>query len=109
MTVLDGLREILVGGGDHADVDGDRLLAPDSLDDSRLEHAEQLGLRFAAEVSDFVQKERAPVRQLEAAQTAVGGAGERATLVAEHLRFHQVFWKGRTVDGDEGPGGAPAL
>ena len=48
------------------------------------------------------------VRQLEPAQPALGGAGERAALVAEHLRFDQVARDGGAVDGHERAAGPPA-
>ena len=46
--------------------------------------------------------------QLEPTQAALGGARERAPLVAEHLRLHQVARDGGAVHGDEGPPGPAA-
>ena len=41
-------------------------------------------------------------------EPALGGAGERAPLVPEHLGLDQVARDGGAVDRDEGPAGAPA-
>ena len=73
-----------------------------------LERAEQLGLRLGAQVADLVEEQRAGVRQLEPSQPALGGAGERAALVPEHLGLDQVAGDGGAVDGDERAAGPPA-
>ena len=66
-----------------------------------LQHAQDLGLRVRAHVADFVEEERAAVRLLEAADALLVGAGERALLVAEQLRFEQVLLQRRAVHLDE--------
>ena len=66
-----------------------------------LERAQQLGLGVRAQVADLVEEEGAAVRQLEPAQPPLGGAGEGAALVAEHLGLDQVARDGGAVDGDE--------
>ena len=102
--------QVFVGRRDHTHVHGDRLLSADTLDDhAGLEDAEQLGLRLGAQVPNLVQEQRAPVGQLEAAQTPFSGAGEGALLVPEHLGFDQVLGDGGAVHRDEGPLGARAL
>ena len=67
----------------------------------RLDGAEQLGLRLGAEVADFVEKERAAVRELEPPDAPVGRAGERAALVAEHLALHQIARNRRAIHAHE--------
>ncbi len=71
-----------------------------------LQHAQQLGLRRRGHLADFVEQQRAAVGQLEAADAAFGGAGERAALVAENFALHQRFGNGGAVDGHEGTVGA---
>ena len=93
--------EILVGGGQNAHVDLDRLAATHAFDFARFDGAQQLGLRLGTEVAYFVEKERAGVREFEAAETSIRGAGERAALVPEHLAFHEVTRNGRTVHPNE--------
>ena len=54
-----------------------------------LQHAQQLRLQLERDVADLVEKQRAAVRQLEAADPLRDRAGERAALVAEELALQQ--------------------
>src|SRR5262249_30573192 len=83
----DGLLEGLVGRGDHAYVDTERPRPTDTLELLLLEHAQQLRLQVEREVADLVEKERAAVRQLEAADPLRDGTGKSPALVAEELAF----------------------
>ena len=62
-----------------------------------LERAEQLGLHVLLQLADLVEEQRAAVGELELAELLAHGAGERALLVAEQRRLHQ-------VGGDARPG-----
>ena len=97
----DQLGQLLVRGGQHADVGVDRRAAADADDRLFLEHAEQLGLAGEAHVADLVEEQRAAGGQLELAGAGFVGVGERAFLVAEQLAFEQRFGEGGAVDGDE--------
>ena len=102
VALLDGLLEVLVGGGDHAHVDLQRLLGADALDLALLQHAQDLGLGAQAHVPHLVEEDRALVGELELADLLLGGAGERALLVAEELALDQLLGDGRAVHLDEG-------
>src|SRR6202795_1159296 len=102
----DLLLEVLVRGGDDADVHADRLLAADTLEGLLLQDAQHLGLGLEAHVPDLVEEDRAPVRQLELAPAARDGAGEGAPLVAEELGLDQLLRHGGAVDLYEGSLGA---
>jgi hypothetical protein len=91
-----------VGGGDHAHVGADRLLAADAVEVAVGEHAKQPRLQLGRHVADLVEEQRAAVGLLEAAAALGGSPGEGAALVAEELGFEQVARDGRGVDGDEG-------
>ena len=65
-SLLDQVIQTAVGGGDDADVDGERRRLAEGADLARLEKAQQLRLQVEAELADFVEKERA----------ALGGADE---------------------------------
>ena len=91
MALLDFLLEVLVRGGDHADVHLDRPRRSEPLDFAFLQHAQHLGLRLRAHVADFVEEDRAAVGLLELADLLLGRAGERALLVAEQLRLDQLL------------------
>ena len=60
-----------VGGGNHPGVDVGDGLGADALELARLEGAQQLGLRLLAQISDFIEEERASVGQLEPADPPV--------------------------------------
>ena len=102
VSVLDGLREILVGRGEDAHVDVDHVLAADARDLARLQRAQHLGLRDEVHVADLVEKERAAVRLLEEPAALEHRAGERAPLVAEQLALDELARDRRAVDLDEG-------
>ena len=67
-----------------------------------LEDPQQLGLQIEGQITDFVEKHRPAVRQLEAADAWCNGAGERAFLVAEEFAFEQACGDRRTVELHEG-------
>ena len=90
-----------IGGRDDPHVHPLRALGAEPLQLAGLERAEQLGLGFGAEIADLVEEQRPLVRQLEPAEPALGGAGERAPLVPEHLGLDEVPRDGGAVDGDE--------
>ena len=48
-------------------------------------------------LSNFIQENRAPVRQFEFPQLAGVRSGKGAALMSEQLIFHQVFGDGGTV------------
>src|SRR5262245_9527552 len=72
------LLEILVGGGDDADIHADRLIGTDGFEALLFEHPENFGLRAEAHVADLVEEERAAISLLELAHFVVNGAGEAA-------------------------------
>ena len=95
--------KIAVGGRDEPHVDAERAGAAEPFELVLLEHAQDLGLRAGAHVADFVQEQRAAVGLLEAANPLLVGAGERAFLVPEELRFEEVLLERRAVHLHEVP------
>ena len=75
-TCCDLLLEILVRCSEDANVHSDRLGPADSRDDVVLKHAEHLGLRGHAHVSDLIEEQRALVRLFELSGAIGDGAGE---------------------------------
>src|SRR5712691_2829199 len=98
-----GLIEALVGGRDHADVDGDDLAPAHPLDLALLQEAQQLYLEGQAHLRDLVQEERAAGGHLDLALALGVGTRERAALVAEELALQQGLGDGPAVDGDKRP------
>ena len=66
-----------------------------------LQHAQELRLRGRRHLADFVEEQRAAVRQLERALPPRDGARERALLVAEQLGFEQGVGNGGAVERHE--------
>ncbi len=73
------------------------------------QNAQETRLRFERHVADFVEKERAALRLLEAADGARVGAGESPALVAEEFALDEFARDRRHVDGDEGTIAAAAI
>src|SRR5690606_11336348 len=88
----DLLFEIPVRRGNYPHIDLDRPRGSKTLDFTLLKHAQHLGLRLRTHVADFVQEDGAAIGLLELADLLLGRAGEGALLVAEELRFDQLFW-----------------
>ena len=79
----------------------DRVRVADPLELALLQHAQQLHLQRRAHRPDFVEKQRALVRLLEASLTVADGAGERAAHVAEELGLEQRLGNRAAVQRDE--------
>jgi hypothetical protein len=97
----DQLAKVAVGGGHHANVDALRAVAAEALEFLLLEHAKKFGLQLQRNVGDFVEKERAAIGQLEAADFLAYGAGERAAFVAEEFRLEKAGGNRGAIDFDE--------
>jgi len=100
--------QIAIRGGDHPDVDPNRLGPADALELPGLEDTEKRGLRFSRELAHLVEEQRALVRQLEPSDPPRVRAGERAAFVPKQLALHQVYWESAAIDPDHGPGAACA-
>ncbi len=72
-----------------------------------LENAQQLYLHVGRHVADLIQKDRSPVRELEAPDSAIGRAGESSLLMTKQFTLDETDWKRRTVHLDQRP--IPAL
>src|SRR5205807_2326726 len=93
--------EILVGGADHAHVDRVFLRRADLAHALFLDRPQQLHLHRERQLGDLVEEQRAAVRRLEKAFAVLGGAGERALLVAEELALHQGIGDSAAIDRHE--------
>ncbi len=100
LVLKDSLLQVLVGGGDDAQVHRHGAQAADALNFPGLEHAQKLDLHIEGHVPDLVQKERARVGQLElAGPPALLRAGKGPLLIAEKFAFKQFLGDGPAVDG----------
>ena len=101
--------EIHVARPDDPDVDLTRALASHPADLTGLERPQQLGLQLERQGSDLVQKDCAPVGQLEQPGLGCDRSGEGAPLVAEELALQQVCGNRRAIDLDKGSRGSRAV
>ncbi len=98
---LDGRFQVAVRGGQHADVDGNFLLAADRPDLALLQGPQQLGLRGQRHLADFIEKQRPALGQREKSLAVVAGVGEGPLHVPEQLALQQRIGQGRDVHRDE--------
>ena len=99
----DALGQVAVGRRDDAHVgDARGAVRADRLDFAGLEEAQQQRLHAQAHLADFVEEQRAAVRELQLAGLVAIRAGEAAFDVAEELRLEQRLGQAGAVHGDEG-------
>src|SRR5207244_7984258 len=96
-----GLLQGLVGSGDNADIDLDRLVTPDPFEGAGLKHTQDLCLRGRGHVADFIQEKSAMIALLELADALHGGPGKGTAFVAKQFAFQQLLRNSRAVDGQE--------
>src|SRR3712207_1532347 len=97
-----GLFQIPVRRRDDSHVHAYRARAADALERSLLQDAQELRLKHGRQLADFVEEERAAVRDFELALLLRERARERAALVPEQLRLQQSLRQRRAVYRDEG-------
>ncbi len=100
--------QVLIGGGDDADVGRDFLRTADGEEGMAFENTKELGLAFHGHFADFVEEERSAVGLLEEAGVVAVGAGEGASFVAEELAFHKLGGNGGAIDAEHGAIGTGA-
>ena len=92
-ALVDQRGQMLVGRGDDAHVDADRLRRADPRDFAIFDRAQQPVLRRRGQARELVEEQGAAVGFLEAAVAGLGGAGEAARLMAEQFGLDQRFGK----------------
>ena len=102
VPLLDLGREVLVRGGEDANVHLEDAVGADGTDLAVLENPKELHLEGGTHLADLVEEDGAPVRELEHAGPLADRAGERAPLVAEHLRLEELGRDRAAVDRNEG-------
>src|SRR3989442_3083645 len=100
----DGLREVLVGGGDHPYVEVLALRAAQRAHAPLLDGREQLRLQCLRQETDLVEEDAAAARRLKESRLRTLRVREGTALEAEQLRLQQRLGNRRAVDFDEGAG-----
>src|SRR5207244_2581023 len=93
--------EVLVGGGEDADVDLERAVAAHPFELALLEHAQDLRLRLERHVADLVEEERAAGGDLELPLARRDRPGDGALPVAEEPALDQLARERSAVHLDE--------
>ena len=81
----DRAQQVAVGRRDHAHVGLQRLMSTDTLELPFLEHAQQRNLCLGGKLADLIEKDRAALGQLEAADAPLMRAGKCTLLMTEEL------------------------
>src|SRR5260370_13604225 len=89
LSSLDCGAQVAIRRSDNSYVHSNRMTASHPLERSLLEYSQQRDLCLEREFTDFIQKKRSAVCQLEAAQPPIGPPRERALLVAKQLGGNQ--------------------
>src|SRR5215218_1677 len=101
-SLLDALRERLVGGGENARVAPQLGGAAEATEGPLLEHLEQLRLHLGDDLADLVEEEGAAPGDLEQPALGLLRVGEGAALVPEQLTLEEGGAERRAVHFDEG-------
>jgi len=75
--------EILIGGGDDADIYGDLTVASQTVEGRSVQHAQKLNLSLKLQFADFIEEERALVGELKQAGLGRIRASKCALFIAE--------------------------
>src|SRR5262249_29959425 len=97
-SLLHGGDEVAVRGRDDPHIDFDRLAPADRVYFALLKRAQQLDLSGQRQLPDLVEEQRAAGSFDEFAGVALGGARERALLMPEQGRFHEVVRDRPAID-----------
>ena len=97
LTVLDGRFELPIGSGNHPYIHLDRFFAPDTLEGFVLQYPQQLDLHVLVDLSDFVEKDRPQMSELEASPFAGHRTGEGSPFMTEKFTFQKRFGEGGAV------------
>src|SRR6185295_5578315 len=103
LSLAHALSEVAVRRRDDPDIGvGAEVVGADGLNFAAFEKSQQEGLHPQAHVADFVQEERAPIRQLELARLVAVGARKAAANMPEQLRLEETLWEAGAVQRNEG-------
>jgi len=101
-ALLNHLRQVLIRGRNHPDIDlRGAAAASETLDLLLLQCPEELGLQLQRQVADLVEKQRAPIRSLEATHALCDGAGKCAPLITKELTLQQPGGERGAIHGHE--------
>src|SRR5262249_10292954 len=77
--------QVAIGGGDHTDIDVNRLGSSNALELPLLQDPHERDLRVRQEFTDCIQEKCAAIGQFKTTEPSLRGAGEGSLLVAEQF------------------------
>src|SRR4030095_14421031 len=101
-------REIGIGGANDPDIDDLGRSGAKTTNGAIVQERQNLRLECRWKQRDLVEEQGAAVGELEEAGVRATSVGESPALIAEQLRFEQVFGNRGAVDIDEGTARAGA-
>src|SRR5450755_4198597 len=105
-AVLDRGFEILIRGGNNADVNLNLAMTAQTEERLAIQHAQQFDLSLQLQLANFVEKKRALVGHFKEAWLRYVGPAERAFFVAEEFTLHEILGKRGAVDVNPRPAAA---
>ncbi len=106
-SLFERRAQIAIRRGDQPHIHFQRARSAEPFEFALLQHAQQFHLRRAGHVADFVEEQRALIREFEFSGLVRRRSGERAFFVSEKFALQQIFWNRGAIDFDKGPGRAP--
>src|ERR1700685_281162 len=94
-------REFPIRGRDDSHIDFTRRIVADAFVLALLKHAQEFWLHFERQVSDLIEKDRAPVSELKSPRPVAQSAGEGTSYVTEELALEHVAGDGAAIPFDE--------
>lgn len=98
----DGAVEVLIGGGDEAEVDAEVVATTDAGEGFFFDEAEKFDLDGEGDFGNFVEEQGATGGTFEVAGFGGEGSGEGSFFVAEEFGFEKGFREAGAGEGDEG-------
>ena len=97
----DPLFQIPTGGRNDPHIDVNQFVPSHPLEGTLLQNPQEPNLDSRCDIANFVQEQRAPIRQLKPALPLLRGPGKGSFFMAEQLAFNQILRESRTVDADK--------
>ena len=95
--------QVLVGGTEHTHIHRNFLATANTLDDTFLQEAQQLGLQRSGHIANLVQEQGATGGGFDLARCLPGSPCEGPFFIAEQFTLKQVLGNSCAVNGDEAP------
>src|SRR5690606_12673173 len=90
--------KILICRSYNSHIDRDRLGSPHPLKLLLLKYPQDLGLSFKRHISDLIQKERAPMSEIEFSSAQLGSSRKGAFFMPKQFTLNELLGDRSTID-----------